>query len=73
MKFMWYIWHASHELHADMFPCAMHASQKTKRETRTSDSIMIFYEKKFQKQIAYFNSSRENIQFQKKKIVRNGV
>jgi hypothetical protein len=39
------IWHASQGSHADTFPCAMHASQETKREPRTSDSIMIFYEK----------------------------
>jgi hypothetical protein len=40
-----YIWHASHGSHADTFPCAMHASHKTKRESRTSDSIIIFSEK----------------------------
>jgi hypothetical protein len=66
------IWHASQESHADTFPCAMHASQETKREPRTSDSIMIFSENYLQKQIGYLNSSQENIQFQKK-IVRNGV
>jgi hypothetical protein len=38
------IWHASQESHADTFPCAMHASQETKREPRTSDSILIFSE-----------------------------
>jgi hypothetical protein len=41
------IWHASQGSHADTFPCAMHASQETKREPRTSDSIMIFYEPQF--------------------------
>jgi hypothetical protein len=44
----------------------MHASQETKREPCTSDSILIFYEHNLQKQIGYLNSSRENIQFQKK-------
>jgi hypothetical protein len=60
------IWHASQESHADTFPCAMHASHETKREPRTSISIMIFYKINLQKQIGYLNSSRENIQFQKK-------
>jgi hypothetical protein len=60
------IWHASQGSHADTFPCAMHASQETKREPRTSDSIMIFSKKNLQKKIGYLNSSRENIQFQKK-------
>jgi hypothetical protein len=66
------IWHASQESHANTFPCAMHASQETKRESCTSDSILIFFEPNFQKQIGYLNSSRENIQFQKK-IVQNRV
>jgi hypothetical protein len=44
----------------------MHASQETKRELRTSDSILIFSEKNFQKQIIYLNSSQENIQFKRK-------
>ena len=35
-------------------------------EPRTSDAIMIFYEKNFQKKIAYLNFSWENIQFKKK-------
>jgi hypothetical protein len=60
------ICHASQGSHADTFSCAMHASQETKRELRTSDSILIFYEKKLYKQIGYLNSSQENIQFQKK-------
>ena len=64
------IWHASQESHADTFPCTMHASQETKRELRTSDSIMIFSEKNLQKQIGYLNSSRENIQFKKKKCLK---
>jgi hypothetical protein len=59
------IWHASQESHVDTFPCTMHASQETKREPFTSDSIMIFSEHYFQKKIGYLNSSRENIQFQK--------
>jgi hypothetical protein len=59
------IWHASQGSDVDTFPCAMHASQETKMEPRTSDSIMIFYEHTFQKQIGYFNPSWENIQFQK--------
>jgi hypothetical protein len=59
------IWHASQGSHADIFPCAMHVSQETKRESLTSDSILIFYEKHFHKQIGYLNSSQENIQFQK--------
>ena len=59
------IWHASQESHADIFACTMHASQETKREPLTSDAIMIFSEKNFQKQIGYLNSSWENIQFQK--------
>jgi hypothetical protein len=54
-----YILHASQESHAETFPCAMHASQEqhacisqeTKREPRTSDSIMIFYEKNLQKKL----------------------
>ena len=60
-----YIWHASQESHADTFPCAMHVSQETKRELRTSDSILIFFEHNLQKQFGYLNSSRENIQFKK--------
>jgi hypothetical protein len=63
------IWHASQGSHADTFPCTMHASQETKREPRTSDSIMIFSEQNLQKQIGYLNSSRENIQFKKKKKI----
>jgi hypothetical protein len=43
----------------------MHASQETKRETCTSDTIMIFSDHNLQKQIGYLNSSWENIQFQK--------
>jgi hypothetical protein len=43
----------------------MHASQETKRESRTSDAILIFSEKYLQKQIGYLNSLWENIQFQK--------
>jgi hypothetical protein len=61
------IWHAFQESHADTFACTMHASQETKRDPCTLDSIMIFYEKKFQKQNGYLNFSRENIQFKKKK------
>jgi hypothetical protein len=61
------IWHASQESHEDTFPCAMHASQETKRESRTSNSIMIFSQNNLQKQIGYLNSYRENIQFKKKK------
>jgi hypothetical protein len=60
------IWHASQESHAYTFPCAMHASQETKREPCTSDSIMIFSETNLHKQIGYLNSSWTNIQFQKK-------
>jgi hypothetical protein len=56
-----HIWHASQELHADTFACTMHVCQETKREPRTSDSIMIFSKKYLQKQIGYLNSSRENI------------
>jgi hypothetical protein len=40
--------------------------RRPKRGSHTSDSIMIFYEKNLQKQIGYLNSSRKNIQFQKK-------
>jgi hypothetical protein len=58
-----YIWHASHESHADIFACTMHASQESKREPCTSNSIMIFSEPNLQKQIGYLNSSRESIQF----------
>jgi hypothetical protein len=61
-----YIWDASQESHANTFACTMHASQKTKREPRTYDSIMIFSEQNLQKQIGHLNSSRENIQFQNK-------
>jgi hypothetical protein len=46
-----YIWHASQESHADTFPCTMHASQETKREPCTSDSIMIFYEHNVKKKM----------------------
>jgi hypothetical protein len=60
-----YIWHSSQGSHADTFPCAMHASQETKMEPSTSDSIMIFYENKLQKKIGYLNFSQKNIQFQK--------
>jgi hypothetical protein len=67
------IWHASQESHADTFPCAMHAIQETKREPRTSDSILIFSEYNFQNHIGYLNSSQENIQFKKKNIIRNRV
>jgi hypothetical protein len=49
------------------FSMYMHASQETKRESHTSDSIMIFSENNLQKPIGYLNSSWENIQFQKKK------
>jgi hypothetical protein len=56
-----YIWHTSQGSHADTFPCAMHASQETKREPRTSESILIFSDNNLQKQIGYFNSSQENI------------
>jgi hypothetical protein len=38
------IWHASQESHADTFACTMHASQESKRESRTSDAIMILFE-----------------------------
>ena len=44
----------------------MHACQETKRAPLISDAILIFSEKNLQKQIRYLNSSRENIQFQKK-------
>jgi hypothetical protein len=44
----------------------MHASQEKKRESGTSESIMIFYKNNFQKEIGYLNSSPENIQFKKK-------
>jgi hypothetical protein len=54
------------ESHADTFACTMHASQESKREPHTSYIILIFFEKHLQKQIGYLNSSRENIQFQKK-------
>jgi hypothetical protein len=43
----------------------LHASEETKREPRTSKSILIFSEPNLQKQIGYLNFSRENIQFQK--------
>jgi hypothetical protein len=59
------IWHVSQESYADTFACTMHACQETKREPCTSDAIMIFSEKNLQKQFGYFNSSQENIQFQK--------
>jgi hypothetical protein len=62
------IWNASQGSHADTVPCAMDASQETKREPRTSDSILIFYEHNLQKKIGYLNSSWENIQFQKKTV-----
>jgi hypothetical protein len=59
------IWHASQESHEDTFPCAINASQETKREPHTSDSIMIFSENFFQKQIGYLNSSWEISNFKK--------
>ena len=37
------IWHESQESHADTVACTMHASQETKRESCTPDSIMIFF------------------------------
>ena len=37
------IWNSSQGSHVDTFPCTMDASQETKREPRTSDSIMIFF------------------------------
>ena len=46
-----YIWHSSQESHADTVACTMHASQETKMDLRTSDAILIFFEKKLQKQI----------------------
>jgi hypothetical protein len=61
------IWHASQELHVDTFACTMNASQESKRESCTSNAIMIFSKKNLQKKIGYLNSSWENIQFQKKK------
>jgi hypothetical protein len=46
--------------------CMHHACiSGDKKRSRTSDSILIFYEPNLQKQIGYLNSSRENIQFQK--------
>jgi hypothetical protein len=36
-----YIWDASQGSHANSFLCAMHASEETKKEPRTSDSILI--------------------------------
>jgi hypothetical protein len=59
------IWNAYQESQADTFACTMHASHESKREPRTSDAIMIFFEKNLQKQIGYLNSSWENIYFQK--------
>jgi hypothetical protein len=67
-----HIWHASQQSHANIVACTMHASQETKRESHTSDTILIFSEKKLQKQIGYFNSSRKISNF-KKQIIRNGV
>jgi hypothetical protein len=67
LKFMWNIYgmhlrsHMQTLLHA---PCMHLRRQKESRAHQTS--IMIFYEKNLQKQIGYLNSSRENIQFQKK-------
>jgi hypothetical protein len=67
------IWHASQESHADSFACTMHASQESKRESRTSDAILIFSEKNLEKQIGYLNSSRENIQFQKSNHLKRSL
>jgi hypothetical protein len=67
------IWHASQGSHADIFPCAMHASQETKRESRTSDSILIFSKKNLQKQIGYLNSSREISNSKKKKGLKRSL
>jgi hypothetical protein len=44
-----YIWHAYQESHANTFACTMHASQESKRESSTSDTILIFCEKNLQK------------------------
>jgi hypothetical protein len=60
------IWHASQESHADTFACTMNSSQESKRELRTLDDILIFSKNNLQNLIGYLNSSRENIQFQKK-------
>jgi hypothetical protein len=46
-----YIWHSSQGSQVDTFPCTMHASQETKREPRTSDSILIFSEQHLQKKM----------------------
>jgi hypothetical protein len=44
------IWHASQESREDTFACTMHACQETKRESRTSDVILIFSETILQKE-----------------------
>jgi hypothetical protein len=70
---MWNIYGMHFRSHMQKhFACTMHASQESKKESCTSDAILIFSEKNLQKQIRYFNSSQESFQF-KKKIVRNGV
>jgi hypothetical protein len=51
----------------------LHASQESKREPCTSDAILIFSEKIFQKQIVYLNFSRENIQFQKRNHLKRSL
>jgi hypothetical protein len=59
------IWHASQESRADTFTCTMHASHEKKRDSCTSNSILIFYNHNLKKQIGHLDSSRENFQFQK--------
>jgi len=67
-----YIWHTSHESHANTFPCTMHASQETKRETHTSDSIMIFSDHNLQKKLDIWISLGRISNF-KNQIVQNRV
>jgi hypothetical protein len=69
--------HASHDLHADTFACAMHspqephaetpmhATQETKIGPCTSDSLMSPSKKNLQQTIGYLNYSWKNTQFQK--------
>ena len=40
-----YIWNASQDSNVDTFAYTMHASQESKREPQTSDTILIFSEK----------------------------
>jgi hypothetical protein len=68
LNFMWKIYGMHLRGHMQtLFHSQWNASQETKDQPHTSNSIMIFSEQNLQKKIGYFNSCWENIQFFKKK------